>query len=336
MSVLSIGDLANSFLIRRQSAGLKTHLTRLGTELTTGRKEDLGKALGGDFGPFAAIERSLKSLAAYTIANKEASGMLAAAQLALENVQHMEQGLSATLLAAANARDATLIGSTSEDARQKFGAAVSSLNIRVADRTLFGGAATDRPALASGEAMMAELVSAVAGATSAADVVAAVDAWFDTPGGGFETSGYLGSDSDLAPLAIADGETVDAAMRADSSALRDTLKSFALASLISQNVLAGDVDEQAALMAEAATRMLTNDGNITSARARLGAIEARIEDAQARNSAEAAAYELARTELIGADPYQAATELEAVYAQIETLYTVTARIAGLTFTDYMK
>jgi flagellar hook-associated protein 3 FlgL len=336
MSVLSIGDLASTFLIRRQSAGLKAELTRLGTELTTGQKSNLGKAVSGDFGPFAAIERSLTAIAAYKTGNAEAAGLLSAAQLALENVQGMGQGVGPALLTAANARDVTLIGATSEDARQKFSAVVASFNVRVADRTIFGGAATDRPALATGEAMMTELVATVAGETTAAGIVAAVDAWFDTSGGGFDTLGYLGSDADMGPLAIADDETVDVSLRADNSVIRDNLKSFALAGLIAEGVLSGNVDEQADLMAQAGEGMLTNDGAVTNMRARLGAIEARVENAQARNAAEASAYELARAELIGADPYQAASELEAVYTQIETLYTVTARIAGLTFTDFMR
>lgn len=336
MPVLSIGDLANTFLLRRQSAGLKAQLTRLGTELTSGRKQDLGKALGGEFGPYAAIERSLSALAAYKTANIEASGMLAAAQLSLENIQGMAQGLGPALLTAGTARDATLIAATSQDARQKLSAVVASLNARVADRTMFAGAATDRPALASGETIMSNLASAVSGETTAAGIIAAVDSWFDTPGGGFETLGYLGSSTDMGPLSIAEDETVDVALRADSTVFRDTLKSFAIAGLIAEGALPGNANEQAALMAKAAERMLTNDGDVTNMRARVGAVEARIDDARARNAAEASAYELARAELAGADPYQAATDLEAAYAQIETLYTVTARIAGLKFTDYMK
>jgi flagellar hook-associated protein 3 FlgL len=336
MPVLSIGDLANSFLVRRHATELKTQLSRLGTEMATGRKSDLGAALFGDFGPIAAIERSLTAVAAYRVGNSEAAGFLQAAQLALGNVQQMGQQLSAALLTAGNAADITLIGATAEDARQKFSAVVASLNTRFADRSLFGGAATDRTPLASGGAMLTELSAAIAGETTSAGIAAAVDTWFDTPGGGFETLGYFGSSSDMGPLVIADGETVEFGTRADDAAIRDTLKGYALASLIAEGALSGDVEEQAALSTEAALRLLTNDGNVTNIRARIGAAEARIEDASARNAAEASAYELARSELTGADPYERATELQAVYAQIEALYTVTARIAGLSFTDYMR
>lgn len=336
MTTLSLGDLANTFQIRRQSAGLKADLTRLGTELTSGRKTDLGAALAGDFGPFAGIERSLRAVAAYKTANSEAATMLSASQLALGNVQSMGQDLGPALLIASTARDVTLIGATAEDARQKFSAVVSSLNTSVADRTLFGGAATDRPALASAETMLADLALAVSGETTAAGIVTAVDSWFDDPGGGFETIGYLGSSNDMGPFSIAEDEAAAVGVRADDQVMRDTLKSYALVSLIAEGALDGNVEEQAELTAAAAGNMLSAEGGLTHLRARIGAIEARIEDAQARNAAETTAYEMARNELIAVDPYQTATELEAVYSQIETLYTVTARIAGLSFLDYMR
>lgn len=336
MNTVSIGDLANTFTIRRQTSGLKADLNRLASEMTTGRKADLGASLAGDFGPFAGIERSLRALTAYSTANKEAAGMLEASQLALGNVQSMGRDLSAAVLTASNTEDPVMIGATAEDARQKLSAVVSSLNTSYAGRSLFGGAATDRPALASGDTMLAELATLVAGETTAAGIVTAVDSWFDDAGGGFETAGYLGSSNDMGPLMIAEGETVAVGLRADDQVMRDTLKGYALMSLIAEGALDGDGGEQAALAGAAAGKMLAADGDLTDARARIGAVEARVEDAQARNAAETSAYELARNELIGADPYDTATELQSVYAQIETLYTVTARISGLTFTDYMR
>lgn len=336
MTSITIGDLANTFLIKRQTSGLKSEMSRLASELTTGRKADLGASLAGDFGPYAGIERAMRALAAYATANTEAAGMLAASQLALDNVQSMGRDLGAALLTASSSEDVVLIGTTAEDARQKFSAVVATLNTSMADRTLFGGAATDRPALASAEEMLAEIATAVSGETTAAGITAAVEAWFDDAGGGFETMGYLGGSKDMGPLLIAEGEKAEIGVRADDQVMRDTLKGYALMSLIADGALDGAVKEQAALTASAAEHMLAADGDITNLRARIGAIEARVEDAQARNAAEKSAYELARTELIGADPYEAATELQAVYAQIETLYTVTARIAGLSFTDYMR
>lgn len=336
MPILSIGDLASTFQIRRQSTGLKSDLTRLGRELATGVRSDLGAQVSGDFGPISAIERSLSAMAAYRTSNAEAAGLMDATQLALEAVQQLGRDLTPGVLTAASSRDPAMIHATGQDARQKFSASVAALNTRAADRTLLAGAATDRPALAPAETIMAALVAAVSGETTAAGVTAAVDAWFDAPGGGFETVAYLGAASDMGPMAIAEGESVAVPARADDPALRVVLKSQALAALIAEGVLDADKDQQAELIGTASERMLAADGDITNLRADIGAIEARIEDARARNAAEASAYELARAGLIGADPYDTATELEAVYSRIEMLYTVTARIAGLKFTDYMR
>ncbi len=336
MPILSIGDLASTFQIRRQSTGLKSDLTRLGRELATGVRSDLGAQVSGDFGPISAIERSLSAMAAYRTSNAEAAGLMEATQLALEAVQQLGRDLTPGALTAASSRDPVMIHATSRDARQKFSASVAALNTRAADRTLLAGAATDRPAMAPAETIMAALVAAVSGETTAAGVTAAVDTWFDAPGGGYETVAYLGAASDMGPMTIAEGEAVDVTARADDPALRGVLKAQALAALIAEGVLDADQDQQAELIGTASERMLAADGDITNLRADIGAIEARIEDARARNAAEASAYELARAGLIGADPYDTATELEAVYSRIEMLYTVTARIAGLKFTDYMR
>lgn len=336
MSNLAIGDLAGSFQSRLLSAQLKTDLNRLGRELTTGVREDISSQISGDYGPIAGIERSLKALEAFRTATTETATLTDAAQLALENVQNTNHDLAPALLTAGNSRSATLIRTSAIDARQQFSSLVSAMNTRVADRTVFAGAATDGPALASATDMMAELVTASAGALTAADVSTAVDTWFDAPGGGFETSGYVGSANAMGPIQLAEGETLGLTTRADDQVVRDLLKSYAKSALIAEGVLSGNVTEQARLTDRAAEGILTADGGLTNLRAEVGSLQGRVEEISVQNTAEKSALELARSDLIAVDPYEAASELEAVYSQIETLYTVTSRIARLNFTDYMR
>ncbi|MAM61867.1 flagellin [Maritimibacter sp. UBA3975] len=336
MSNLSIGDLANTFQLRRFTTESKTNLARLAKELTTGVKADLGAAVAGDFGPFAGIERSLRANEAYKTANTEASSLFAGAQVALESVQSITRDLSPALLTAASARDRTLVQTTAEDASQKFASVVSRFNTRIADRTIFSGSATDTTPLASADDIMAGISTAVTGLTTVDDIETAVNAWFDDVGGGFETIGYGGSSTDMGPMIVADGETVEMTVRADDPVVRDTLKGFALAALVAEGTLDGDVGAQAELLDRAAMRLVAADGDVTRLRAAVGAAEQRVENAQARNAAQASAYELARGELVNADPYETATMLETVYAQIETLYTVTSRLSALRFSDYMR
>ena len=55
-----------------------------------------------------------------------------------------------------------------------------------------------------------------------------------------------------------------------------------------------------------------------------------------RNAAETARLERARNDIVAADPYDAATALEAVRLQTETLYSVTARLSQLRLSEYLK
>ena len=336
MSNLTIGDMATTFQTQRLTRQLKADLTRLSTELTTGVRERTAAKITGDYAPIAGIERSLKTLQAYQTATTEAANAAETVQLALENIQNTNQEMTSGLLTASSSRNVTLIRNTAIDAQQKFATIVSNLNTRTADRTLMAGAATDRPALADADVIMAELVVATAAAGNADAISDAVDAWFDDPGGGFETLGYLGSTNDMGPTRVGEGEVVTHSLRADDQALRDVMKAYAKSALIAEGVLAGDEAQQAALTQRAAEELLTADYALTSLRAEVGAQQSRIEDISVRNTAEKSALELARADLIGVDPYQAATELEAVYGQIETLYTVTSRIAQLNFTDYLR
>ena len=336
MSNLTLGDMASTFQTQRLTRQLKADLTRLSTELTTGVREKTSSKVTGDFGPIAGIERALKALDAYKTATTEAATLTDTVQLSLEYIQTTNQELAPGLLQASSSRNATLLQNTAMDARQKLTSVVSHLNTRVADRTLMAGAATDGAAVADADTIMAELLSATAAASSATDISAAVDAWFDTPGGGFETLGYLGSTTDMGPIRVGDGEVVTQPVRADDQALRDVMKAYAKSALIAEGRLPGDVDAQAELIRISGESMMTADGALTTLRAEIGSQQGRIEDISVQNTAERSALEIARNDLIGADPYETASELEAVYGQIETLYTVTARIARLNFTDYMR
>ena len=332
----TFGDMASAFHSRTMSARLKSDMSRLGVELTTGIKTNIGAAVSGDFGPIAGIEHSLKTLESYKVATNEASTVASAMQHSLGAIQTQSQELSAGLLTATTSRGATLIKATAHDAEQKFLATVSQLNTNVMGRSLFSGAATDRPALAKGEDMLAALKVEIAGETTAAGVSARIDAWFDDPGGGFETVGYLGSDNPAGPIRLGNGETAELDMQADNQEIRDVLKAIAKSAVMADGALDGRIDEQLLLTKAAGEGLLTANDSFTLARANVGALEARIENVSTRNEAEKSALEISRNELIAADPYDTATELQAAYGQLESLYTVTARMSQLKFTDYMR
>lgn len=336
MNFLSVGDLALTFQNRRHVAQIKSDLARLSEEIASGQKSDLSTLSGGDFLPIASLERSLKANLAYSTAIAEAAMFTSAMQASLEMVQSSSADLGPALLMAGNSEHPTMIRTATADAISKFGAAVSAFNTQVADRYAFSGAATDRPALATADDMLANLQTAIAGQTTAAGVDAALDAWFDTPSGGFETVGYTGSTAQISDFQLSDTDSSRLRITAADPEIREVLKGFALAALAGQGALNGNTVEQAALARRAGERLLSADSALAVLRAQVGTAQAHIEQAEVRNSSEKSALEIARSELTAIDPYRAATQLEATRAQLETLYSLTVRMSRLSLAEFMR
>ena len=336
MSAISIGDLALSYQTRLNNTRLKTELARVSQELASGRTTNLRDRTGGDLGAYASIENAIGSLAAYKIAATEASLAIEAVQRGLETAQNITAEAGPALLLASSSGETTLVQAAASDARAKFETVVSVLNTRVADRALLSGTAVGTTSLADAETMLSALAVARAAETTTAGIEDVVDAWFDDPGGGFETSGYLGATTDLSDFRIGPNEEVSLGLRADDQDLRDVMKAYALASLVSDGALSGQHQERAELLETAATRMLANDKTFAEMRATIGTLESRVESALVRNDTETTALELARSSLVEIDPYKAATELQSFETQLETLYTITARLSRLNLAEYLR
>jgi flagellar hook-associated protein 3 FlgL len=325
MTNLTIGDLAMTFQSRASQHRIKSDMLRLGTELTSGVTSDLRAATGGNLGALANVEHQLGTLAAFRVAASEAATFTGAVQRALETVQETSSTLGPALLQVA-----------ATDAKARFATVISVLNTQVADRSILAGAQGSGAALAGAETMIAAIQAAVATETTADGIEAAVVAWFDDPGGGFETGGYLGSTSDIAPFRIGPHEQASIGMTAGDPAFRDLFKGYAMAALVADGALSTDHDERVALLDKAATRILTSDKSMAEQRAAIGTLEARIDTATARNSAETGALELARNDIVAIDPFRTATDLQAVQTQLETLYALTARLSRLSLTEYLR
>ena len=55
-----------------------------------------------------------------------------------------------------------------------------------------------------------------------------------------------------------------------------------------------------------------------------------------RNGAETTSLQIARNGITAVDPYETASRLEATRQQLETLYTLTARISRLSLVDFLR
>lgn len=334
MQTTSIGDLAQSFINRRANARLTAELSKLGTELTTGLKANVGSAVSGDTGPLTAIDRALSRLTAWGTATTEAKLVSDTMQGAMERIHDGLGALTSTLLTVPQGGDPTAIATAAASAAETFRTTVAALNTTIAGQSLFSGAATGDPALRDPDAMLAAITAAVGGAPDAAGVEALLDDYFG-PGGGFETDDYIGGATRRGPVRVADGTSVDLSLKADDAGLRDTLKALAKVAVLDRGVLAGDPVERDALLRSATDDMIASGSAIVGIRAGLGTAQERVDRTISRNAVERQTLLESRLDLLAADPYETVARMEQVQAQLESLYTVTARLSRLNLTNYL-
>lgn len=334
MAMFSIGDLAQSLQLRRQTHSLKSEVQTLSTEVTTGVAVDLGNKVRGDFTPLAALELSLARTGAYRAAATETAQMLQAMQVSLAAVNELAGDHAAKMLIASTSTSATHLAAGASDSRSHFALAVSALNARYADRTLFAGTQTQGAAVADADTLLSALSAVTSGVQTAEALELAIDDWFDSPGG-FVATGYLGGPA-LAPIGVARGETVTLDVTALDPAILGTLKAFALGAMMEQPGFSGNTSVLADVARRSAERLMESQSDRAGLAARIGHAEARTASAAMRNLTEHSALEIARSELVSVDPYDTAVRLEIAQTRLEALYTITARISRLSLVDFLR
>ncbi len=334
MNSTSIGDLSHAFMMQRRSVSLRNDLFRLTDELSSGQVADVRGVLAGNHSYLTSLERSLEVLGGYSVANSEAAYMTGAMQVSLERVQDIGGKLGIDLLLASGGPIGVVAGNPSENARVQLSGIINSLNDDIAGRSLFGGTATDRPPLPDAQVLIDTLRPVVSGLATPDDILAAATTWFNDPAG-FDAVIYNGSGTAIAPFMLSETEEVTLDVKANDEALKGLLMNVTVAALASDPALGLDVPGQSELFGLLGEGMRTDQDRITALRSRIGFTEERIELVGARNQSEATSIEFARNNLLAADPFETATDLENVQFYLQSLYAVTARNAQLSLVNFL-
>lgn len=330
------GDLAQGIVLRHRIGDIKSRMQTLSSELTTGLTTDVAAHVGGDLSAVADLERRLSVLEAFRVTNAEATTITAAMQDGMDLIQNASQTVSGQLLQVDLLQSDSMLETMSKAALSALRTTVSVLNQSTGSRSIFAGTATDGIALEDVDTLLSLVRTEVAGQTTASDVLAALDNWFDTPGGGFETAYYRGSANYQANLQLSETESAGLRVKADDPVFRETLKTLAMAALVTDPSLGLNRVVTVSLMKSTGESLLGLQSDLTDTRADLGVLQEKIDSVTAGNAAQKSSAQMALTNLIGIDPYESATRLEEVQFQLESLYTVTARTAGLNLAAYLR
>lgn len=327
---------SNPFLtpaLLRQSAELRAGLQKATQEMTTGRLTDQGKALRGDFSALAATDHALARLSGFAAATTELTLMGETMQRALTVISDAATELGTNLLRTTSGATAAQLSAITSTGSRDFNTAITALNTRLADKSVFGGDASDRSALPDAETILAALEASIAGVTDVEDLSDQIDAWF-SGSTGYETL-YSGGQA-RAGLTVAPGETATLPFTALDPAIRDTLAGIAKVALLDRGLLDGDHMARSALALNAGQDLFSSSEARTVLSGRIGTAEQQLSQAQSRNSAEKSALSLARNSLTEADPYEASVRLKDIEGRLDAFYTITSRLSQLSLTGYLR
>lgn len=338
MKPMSLGDSAQFLAMRRNGTTLKTQISALNAELTTGIAADKGQHLRGDFGVLASITRAIDMAQINISVAQTASLQLQTQQTVLARLHdNATEALNATRLVLSGDTDTPihLRMVAFETSASAFDDAVMALNASVAGRYVFAGQQSDTAPLAAPAAILDALMGSLPSDAGASELLAHVESWF-APMGDFDTIAYHGGNPNTSGLNLGAGYDVQNTLTAQDSAIRKHLGALAYGALMARGVLADAPADQIQVLQVSTAALDASVENLTTRAAALGIQQARTGQAVVAARAQSTALEIARTELIGVDSYETATRLQDAMTKLDTIYMMTARLSRLSLTEYLR
>lgn len=331
----SVGDLSRFVLLRQSNAQLKTRLSVLSQEMTTGLKADVSAATGGNLGRLAQVQGRLATLESFNRNASLAQSETSALQAALEGIAGLANR-GPELQAAAAMEDDAALDMRAAQAAQDFRTAVRLINTEAGGRFALSGTDVGTAPLAPADDILALARTQVAGMTDPVAISDALDAWFSSDvAGGFLDQAFRGN-TEPTSTGVSPDTMIQRDLNASASEFRTLLKGLAMAALAGEPAAALPHGAKSVLIRAAGRELSEASLGIVRARATLGMQQGSIDQALARNAAEGSALSIARSDILAADPYQTASELTQTEANLQNLYALTARMTKLSLTDYIR
>lgn len=338
MTIQPMGDQARNFALQSATSRLRNTMQTLTQELASGEVSEIGQRVGGNTQALNDLETRLRMTEAFRQTTASAATV---ADVMLNILGDLQQGavrIGVSFLMDAGSTDTSVLDLRSAEANSGLQTAISRLNTQFGGQHLFSGIAVDRPPLPPANLILDQLETMTAGMPDPAQVADTVSAWFDAPAGagGFLDTAYFGTVGIARPAQISETQQVQMDIDAATLPVRETLKGLAVAALTSRAL--PDLDDKAKLqlMRTGADVLLRNDTALLGEIGRLGLTAERLARARVGQDAQLATMTIARNQIREADPYATSAALTEVTTQLETIYTVTARLQQLSLVDYLR
>ncbi len=332
MTSINAPDLVSFARLSRAIADIKSRADVARSESVTGRREDVTAATNGDVGSAHRLKKAVADAQSFQELLLVSKIRAERTQTSLGAVGGEAVRIGTDILSATGRGDSYALTTLAAEARAAVFNIFSSLNVSEGGRALFSGDASDRLPFGDPEQLLSDVETIVAGATDTADAQAQLDTYFNDPAGGFATNIYLGGDNKVAPVEIAPGVRIDVSATAADQPIKNLLKGLVGIAVQSAASFADSTD----FIENSAAISLDADGDITELRGVIGVGEAQIATAITRYETEETILTSLFNQKTGRDQFEAASELQLLETQLEASYLLTARLARLSITNFLR
>jgi flagellar hook-associated protein 3 FlgL len=312
--------------LSHEITSLRERLTTTSTEVSTGRYSDLTEHLSGRISQAMLGKKALDDLSVERSQLTLRGGRLDITQSALSLIQEKTNGLSARMQAAMGSEDLASKSAAARDSKAALEETFSALNTRYGERYLFAGNATSSPPLASVDDLLADIRGLATTAVDEADFAASLDTYFNTPGGGWRTNVYSGTDTASDPEAVT----------ATDTSMIKIISGLAVMALSGPDdaipLLAGN----SAAVFTAANTLSAGQTALTNKRAEVGISQSQVERRKESLNIEETVLTASFNELTARDQYEAASELREIESSLEASYLLTSRLANLSLLNFLR
>lgn len=348
MKTTFISSLAVSNAMRYQVMNMQQELAKAQTEVTTGKLADPGVTLGSRTGQAVSLSRDVDRLNGLADSNNLISTRLTATQDALGQINDLTQTFLSALTADKGSGVASTV--TQEAAQTALSSVTSILNTSVNGEYLFAGINTDVQPIKDFNADPAtkqaldqafyDTFHCWPNDPAAADISADQmndfidDLVTQQSGEPAWTDNWSKATDQPITSRISLNQTAETSVSANSVGT----KKFMIAAAMVSNFMQGNLNEGArdALVDKASGLITDSLTDSASQQAKLGLTENKVSSATDRIKAQVDLFQRNLHDLEGVDQYEASTRITSLLGQIETSYTLTARIQQLSLVNFLK
>lgn len=325
MSSLSIQGFLSTAL-SNSITELRTQLADRSYEATTGKQADLVKHLNGRIDYALLGDQALKDNADDQARIELRNIRLSLTENTLGSIRDLTADLTLNMQTGIGLQDTKLQDTVAAQAREALDDVLSRLNVRHGERYLFSGDATATQPFLDADTLLTDISALAGSAIDAADFAAQVQTYFDDPTGGFQTSFYQGTQT------ASDGDSV----LSNQVAFSDMFLGLSILAL-------NGPGQTVPLAAPGTPAMDLALGRLERGRTLMVDIEASVGIRQTSLANEKDLLVREETlitasfqELVGKDPFEAATELKNLEANLEASYLLTSRLSNLSLLNFLR